>query len=94
MSIAATMIVTFFYHLLGVAEIAMLARAILSWIIPDAEGLIIDLLYAVTEPFIAVIRRILSRFSALNASPLDISFMITAILIAILRLFLAAALAR
>ncbi len=88
MSIAVTMLIDFVYHLLGAVELAMLVRAILSWVMPDAGGAIVTFLYAVTEPFISVIRRLLDRLSLNVNSPIDLSFTITAVLIEIMRIFI------
>ena len=88
MSIAVTMLVNFVYYLLGAVELAMLIRAILSWVMPDAGGAIIGFLYAVTEPFIAIVRRLLDRLSLNVNSPIDLSFAITAVLLEILRVII------
>ncbi len=90
MSVAMTMIANFLYYGLGVVEIAMFIRAILSWIMPDAEGALINFLYGITEPFVGGIRNILSRFNFVNSFPLDLSFFIAAVLIEILRALLSA----
>ncbi len=82
------MVVNFIYYLLGAVELAMLVRAVLSWVAPDAYGTVITFLYAVTEPFISVVRRLLDRLSLNANSPIDLSFLITAVLIEIIRIML------
>ena len=76
------------YYLLNVIQLAMLARAVLSWIMPDAEGGIINLLYALTEPLVGFVRKILYRLNIGAEGPIDFSFMITVLLLAIIQFFL------
>lgn len=87
MSIAAQMLVHFVYYLIGAIQLAMLVRAILSWVAPDMEGTLIRFLYAVTEPFVAAVRKLLARLSIGTEGPIDIAFFVTVILLAILELF-------
>ncbi len=70
--------------LLGLVELAMFLRAILSWFIADEDNRFMIFLFAVTEPFILPIRVICSRFRALNESPIDISFFIAFLVISLL----------
>lgn len=88
MSLLMSMIANFVYYFLGIVQLAMFARAILSWIAPDADGALINFLYGATEPFVGGIRKLLARFSDLDSFPIDISFFIAAILIEILRIFI------
>lgn len=88
MSTAVTMLVNFVYYLISVVQLAMLVRAVLSWVMPDAEGALINFLYAITEPFIGIIRRITDRFVNYSG-PLDLSFAITVILLTVIQLILA-----
>ena len=84
------MLVYFVYDFLFALQICLFIRAILSWILPDAEGVLIDFLYAVTEPFLAAVRSLLSRFTSLAEGPFDLSFLITVVLISLLQLFFVA----
>ena len=74
------------YYLLGALEICFFARAILSFIDPMAEGALSGFVISVTEPIIYPVRCLLSKISSLEALPVDISFMVTYMLIAIIRL--------
>lgn len=90
MSVAATMLVYFLYYLLGVVDLALLVSAILSWMAPDAEGWVIDLIYAITEPFLLPVRKLLAKRNLESAGPLDLSFFVTVVLIMIIRACLSA----
>ena len=67
---------------LSAVQLAMLARAILSWF-PDVGGKLVDVLYAITEPFIYPIRRLFERMDWFQGSPIDISFSVAFLLITI-----------
>ncbi len=67
--------------LLTLLEVAMLLRAIFSWIPAVDESAIGDFIYMITEPVIAPIRAIFDRFSWFQNSPIDISFLIGYIVI-------------
>lgn len=69
---------------LGVAEIAMFLRAILSWFIHDEENKFMFFLALITEPLILPIRFLCSRIRALDEMMIDIPFFITFLLISIL----------
>ena len=66
-----------------VIELAMLVRAIASWI-PGASGTWLDLVYTITEPIIAPVRSLLEKVPLFKSSPIDFSFMIAYFLIIIL----------
>ena len=65
--------------ILSAAELAMLMRAILSWIMPDGEGLLIDLIYMLTEPLILPYRKLFERFGWFQNSPFDIAYLFAAV---------------
>ncbi len=70
--------------LIGVLQLAMFVRAILSWIPGADENKLGDFLYAITEPFILPVRAILDRIPLFQGFPLDMSFFFTFILLSIL----------
>ncbi len=74
--------------LLGVLDLAMLVRAILSWIDPMEESKLGMFLFAITEPIILPIRRLCNKMNWFVGSPLDMPFMITIILIMLLQTLL------
>lgn len=90
MSVAATMLVYFLYYLLGIVNYALLISAILSWVAPDAEGWLVNLIYAITEPFLLPVRKLLAKKNLNSAGPLDLSFFLTVMLILIIRACLSA----
>lgn len=49
------------YYFLSVIETAIIARSILSWFV-DPFSRFMQILYSVTEPFVAPVRALLSRF--------------------------------
>lgn len=69
--------------LFAVIELAMLVRAIVSWI-PDADGAWLDLVYMITEPIIVPVRSLFEKIPLFRNSPIDFSFMIAYLLIIIL----------
>ncbi|MBQ5770602.1 MAG: YggT family protein, partial [Clostridia bacterium] len=70
-------------YFLSVIETVILLRAILSWFI-DPYSRIMQILYAVTEPFIAPIRAVLSRFMG-DMPMMDFSPLIAMLLISALK---------
>ena len=67
---------------LTVVELAMLLRAIFSWL-PIEQNRFIDILYAVTEPFIAPVRTLFVKMNWFQGLPIDLSFLISYVLISI-----------
>lgn len=67
---------------LTVVQLAMLARAILSWF-PISENRFIDILYYITEPFIVPIRMLLDKLGWFDGMPIDVSFMISYLIITV-----------
>lgn len=68
--------------LLGAVELAMLARAILSWF-PMFENKLVDFLYGITEPFIYPVRQLFVKLNWFQGLPIDISFLVTFMLISL-----------
>ena len=65
---------------LTVVELAMLLRAIFSWL-PIDQNRFIDILYAITEPFIAPVRTLFVKMNWFQQMPLDMSFLTSYLLI-------------
>ena len=69
------------YSLLSLFQIAMLVRALMSWI-PSLQGSgLQQMLYQVTEPVILPFRKLLWRIPALRNFPLDLYFLLAWIVI-------------
>ena len=64
-----------------VADIAMLGRAVLSWIPEGNQTRVGAFLYVITEPFIMPVRGLCHRFGWFQGVPLDMPFLITALLL-------------
>ena len=88
MTAVVTLLVGIVRTALYVLNLAMLARAILSWFPLDEESRIVGILLLLTEPFVYPIRAILDRFDAFRNSPIDFSFTISAMLILLLTIFI------
>ena len=80
MSVVVFVIKNIVILLLSAVELAMLARAILSWF-PMFENKFVDFLYGITEPFINPIRQLFIKLNWFQGLPIDISFLVTFILI-------------
>ena len=74
--------------LLGVLDIAMLGRAILSWIDPMGDGPLASFLYAVTEPVIFPFRKLFEKKNWFMDVPIDMAFFFAMISIMILQTLL------
>lgn len=71
--------------LLSALDLAMLGRAILSWIDPMGQGALSSFLYAVTEPIIYPFRKLFDKLNWFVGSPIDMAFMFALIAIMILQ---------
>ncbi len=73
--------------LLSAVQLAMLLRAILSWFVMDSNRFT-DFLYGITEPFIYPVRLLFERMGWFQNLPIDISFMVTYLLLSLVTIFL------
>ena len=80
MNLFVLVLVAIVRAVLSVECLLMFVRAVLSWIMPEAEGGILDFLYYLTEPLIVPVRKVLSGIPAFQELPFDLSFMITNLL--------------
>lgn len=71
----------FMVRLIDVLQLCMLVRAILSWIDPMQEWKITNFLHFVTEPIIMPIRALFARMHWFEGFPLDVSFLVTWLLL-------------
>lgn len=84
MHTVAVIISQFVLLAIGFLQLAMLVRAILSLIGLEEESGIGIFLVAVTEPIILPARLLLSRISALDRLPIDLSFIVTYLLLSLI----------
>ena len=74
----------FVFALVSFLELAMLVRAIMSWIPSLEETKLYDFVYALTEPFIYPVRQLLEKLNWFQGMPIDMSFLFTVILLSII----------
>ena len=67
-----------------VVQIAMFARAIMSWFPNLADNVIGDFVYTITEPLIIPVRNLLEKIEWVKNAPLDVAFFVTFLIIALL----------
>lgn len=83
MNYALHIVATVVISLLSVIQLAMLIRSILSWF-PMDDNRFTDFLYGITEPIIYPIRSLFVRMNWFQQSPVDMSFMITFLLLSVI----------
>ncbi len=69
-----------------IITLLMFIRAILSWFpVVDRSSRFMSFLYMVTEAVISPVRRLLNRFEAIRRFPIDVSFLVTYLLLHLLQ---------
>lgn len=85
----AYFIVYFAYGLISVLQFLMLLRAVISWFVHDENSRIGMFLYYATEPVIMPVRWIIRKMGIDTDSMfIDISFMITVLLLFVVQILL------
>jgi YggT family protein len=69
-------------------QLFMFVRAILSWVMPEEENMLVRFVNSVTETVIYPVRLLLDHVEAVRNMPFDISFLVTFILLVILQYIL------
>ena len=64
-------------------ELAMLARALLSWFASDGNR-IMEFLYVITEPFVHPVRLLFEKMNWFTGLPIDMSFFVSYILLSVI----------
>ena len=73
----------FIRYIVGVLYIAILARVVMSWIAPGrTDNPIVALIFQVTEPMLAPIRRIMPQTGMFDLSPM-VAMIILSIILAV-----------
>ena len=88
MKLFLVLTVNFVDLILTAVLFAMLIRALLSIFFMGEESKLSMVLYFFTEPFIMPVRLLLEKLNLFQGSPLDISFFLTSILLAMLQTLL------
>jgi YggT family protein len=63
-------IITFLEMLLQILSIAILVRVLLTWFPVDPSNPIIRILYDITEPILAPLRKVIPRIGMFDLSPI------------------------
>ncbi len=66
----AVVLANFVFLLASVLTLLILARVIISWVMPGSGGGLVAFVYAATEPMLAPIRKLLPAAAGLDFSPL------------------------
>lgn len=74
--------------LIAAIQFLMMVRAVMSWLPLDDDNPILSFLYAVTEPVIMPVRYVVEYFGWFEGFPIDMSFLLTFILLSVIELFL------
>ena len=75
--------------MIDIITLAMMVRAIMSWFL-DESNAIHGFFISITEPFITPIRMLLEKLSVGRGMPIDISFIVTFIILRVLQAILEA----
>ena len=70
--------------MIDIIIIAMFIRAIMSLFIEE-DNVILSFLYSITEPIILPVRKLFDRFNFMSGLPIDLSFLITYVLLSALK---------
>ena len=70
---------------LGIFELLLIVRVIISWIPSAQMSSIGGVIYSITEPILAPIRAVLHKIPALASLPIDFSVLVAYLLIDVLR---------
>jgi YggT family protein len=73
---------------LTVLQLCMIVRAVMSWLPFDNESTLYRFVCSLTEPIILPVRSLLERSSVVQSMPLDISFLVTMILLTVIQAML------
>jgi len=82
----SVLLVNFVQLLAGVLWLLIIARVIISWVMPMGGGGLVAFVYQATEPILAPIRRILPPAGGFDFSPLIAILLISAIVGVVARL--------
>ena len=89
MKLFLVLTVNFVDLILTAVLFAMLIRALLSIFMMGEESKFAMILYYFTEPFIIPVRMLLQKLNLFQGTPLDMSFFLTSILLAMMQTVLA-----
>jgi len=70
--------------MLGALQIALLVRAVFSWLPTDEEGTVLTFVTHITEPVLLPVRNLLSRSESISSMPIDLSFIVTFMIVTLI----------
>ena len=73
---------------IGIMQLLMMVRAVLSWLPMDEDNAFVEFVYNITEIIIYPVRCILERSETIASMPLDLSFFVTFLLLSLLETLL------
>lgn len=81
MEIIIYLVVNITYLAISALQLVMLVRAIMSWLPFDDSSPLFRFVYCVTEPVIIPVRNLMEKIGFLSGLPIDLSFLVTYMLL-------------
>lgn len=72
-------IVRFLWVLVTILQLAIVGRALISWFPVDPKNPLVKVLYEITEPVLAPLRRVLPRLGMIDISPMVAIIVLTVV---------------
>lgn len=69
---------------LDVLLVCMMIRAVISWINISGDNKFVRIIYAITDTLTWPVRSLFDRFGWFEGSPVDVPFIVTAVILALL----------
>jgi YggT family protein len=73
-------LVNFVYYLFWVLQFAIIVRALMSWFNPSLENPLVRIVYDITEPVLAPLRRIVPTIGMMDITPIVAILLMNAIM--------------
>ena len=67
---------------------ALFASVVLSWVMPDGEGVIFNIIYYITEPILIPVRSLLYRIPEIEESPIDLPLLVACMIFTFVAVFI------
>ena len=72
------------FVLISALQLFLFVRMIISWIMPLESNALVNFVFFVTEPVLKPVRLIIDKIPALRDLPIDLSFLITYLLLSVI----------
>lgn len=69
----------FLWVLVTILQLAIVGRALISWFPVDPQNPLVKVLYEITEPVLAPLRRVLPRLGLIDISPMVAIIVLTVV---------------